>query len=159
MSNSNKDFQELKAAFEGKTIVSVDPPEAAEAIAKFTMSDGSCFRLHATDLGYWMESTIGKNQPYKSLETLLVDCYHYAYCNAINVEPYVVIAENQVEFHHHGKSFYIDRKFLNEWETKVITHPKAPVLLAYAAMMGDAWRVAFSNTSADCPKELVLPSL
>jgi hypothetical protein len=155
MSNNDKDFQTIKQAFLGKTVVSVDPPEADEAIAKFTMSDGSCFRLHATDLGYWIEQTVGVGQPYKSLETLFVDYYHCANVQEPTVE---ITPASLMLVSPAGNTFRIHRSCLNEWENKVVSHPQAEDLLAFAAVMGDVWRIVFS-VQYGCPEELALPPL
>jgi hypothetical protein len=43
------------------------------------MSDGSVFRLHATDLGFWVEDTIAPEASYPSLDMLFREYEHHTY--------------------------------------------------------------------------------
>lgn len=71
----NKSFLELKSLLEGQCIKEILPPDADEAICKFVLFNGKSFRLHATDLGFWIEGTANSNGFYSSLIDLVHD-YH-----------------------------------------------------------------------------------
>jgi len=75
----DKSFIQLKELLEGKTIKSVLPPDASEAICKFVLTNGKSFRLHATDLGFWIEGSSGDDGGYESLEDLLREYHHHEY--------------------------------------------------------------------------------
>ena len=159
---NNDSFKQLKSLFEGKIVVAVEPPNAAEAIAKFVMSDGSAFRLHATDLGYWIEPTLAdKSDTYKSLAMLFTD-YYQLECSgssgqAWDVEPMILINKDIVRLMapNNGNEYIINRSDMTEWENRVADHPKAMELFSFAASMGDCWRMAF-KTNYGCPEELAL---
>src|SRR5580692_3466813 len=81
-------FDELKKHFEGKTIVRVERPNAAEAIGKFVTSDGKAFILHATELGYWFRDTpASPTDPYDTLNNLM-EQYHHQVISAAMTTAY-----------------------------------------------------------------------
>jgi hypothetical protein len=164
-------FSSLKEYFEGKTVVSVDPPEAPEAIAKFTMSDGKAFRLHATDLGYWIEETIPSDGSHLGFDSLFNDYGHHYYnlqpqygfdtpYPSITVDGRVlqVVAAD-------GRVFKGDTNKFSLWEQFVCKHPDGLKLLVFASEMGDMWKTVFCRRQWDdevesdyfVPKELRLP--
>jgi hypothetical protein len=62
----NEMLQELRSRLVGKTILAIDPPRICEGICKITLTDGSAFKLCATDLGYWVEE-VRKRNPGKKM--------------------------------------------------------------------------------------------
>lgn len=93
---SDKSFQELKALFEGKRVIAVEPPNAEEPIAKFTLDDGIIFRLHATELGFWIEKTNAEGQPFPSLDAILLQYSHNQWACGGAVEPKVLITRDRM---------------------------------------------------------------
>lgn len=68
----NNSITELKNLLEGKTVLKIEEPHRDEAICNFILSDGTAFRLHATDLGFWTEGING----YQCLNDVMMDYAH-----------------------------------------------------------------------------------
>ena len=145
---SDKTLDKLRKLLEGKTIAKIEPPNASEAICRFVLTDGTAFRLHATDLGYWMEETEGPNG-YQSLHGLLTDYGHHSnsLLSQYNFDPpdaVIVREDKEVKFSAaDGKIFSISWDKLLPLEQKIINNPVGIKLLAEAAAMGDAWKIIF----------------
>jgi hypothetical protein len=157
MSNNNKEFKELQYLLEGKTIASIEPPNASEAIAKFVLTDGTAFRLHATDLGFWIEKTAG-TKGYPSLDAMMTDYYHYiSGQNLYDPDAVVNLNENNLEvMAPDGKLFTADITRFNEYDRRIATHPEGRKILAYGAPMGDMYLMYFvERNNPTCPKELL----
>jgi hypothetical protein len=153
---SHKVLEQLRSLLEGKTIVKVEAPNAAEAIAKFTMADGSAFRLHATDLGYWIEETIGsKTAGYPSLNALAIDYGHYMHDLTpqynFNPPPAEMIMEKEwiVFFTPDEKEFRIKLQCLSEVERNIVNHSFACAELCGYLAFGDMWSMPFLPNNAD----------
>ena len=154
-------LKELKTRLEGKTILRIDPPNAGEAICKFVLTDGSAFRLHATDLGYWVEEAEGPNG-YNSLNGLIIDYGHHMYnlLPKYDFDPphakITISSDDVIDFiAPDGKQFVICVKNLSDKEIAIISHPKGKKLLAEAAALGNYWRTAFRpHHNDECPEEL-----
>lgn len=161
----NKALEKLKQYLEGKTVISVDPPEASEAICKLTLSDGTAFRLHATDLGFWIEETSASNGKYHSLPALFLDFGHHQYNLEPKFEfdtppPKVSVKGNTIEVvAADERLFEVEIGRLGEWEQEMCKHPKAPELLASAITLNEMWKIAFSPRNEVCPPELYHPSI
>lgn len=162
----SKDYlAELRQRLLGKRIVAIDPPEAREAICKITTDDGKAFRLHATDLGWWMEDTIQPNGKYGSFHTLMQEYYNHSYELAPQYgfdvpEPTVTYENGKLTLTApDGKTFDLEDAHLTEWEMKVCAHKLGPRLIGFGALMGDAWRMAFRPGYAGCPPELYVPDM
>ena len=177
MFNNDKSFNELKLRLEGKTIVSIDPPNAGDGICKFILSDGACFRLHATDIGFWIEETHCSNGRYRSFSAIFIDYSHYVYdlesqyylrshannspiLGDYNVpSPKVYLTKNLLKIKAvDGKIFELERKYLNDYESMICNHPKALNLLKQAACFGYSWTFVFSKNNEKCPPELYDPN-
>jgi hypothetical protein len=129
----------------GKTIIAIDHDGASESIARFTMSDGVRFRLHATELGAWIERTSNVNEIYISLGDLLEDySKHYSALG----EDYnwdvpnakIKIADNILELKApDGRLFkgQIDKFVSND--QAVIKHKKGIKFLKTASKIGLGW--------------------
>lgn len=172
--NNKESFEKLKHLLEGKTISKIEPPEASEAICKFVMEDGSAFRLHATELGFWTEETIGiDNRFYKNLDQLIIDYDHYTYVlkpsynynlpAAKIVITHDVFSSEDVEeiinfIAPDNKSFSIKSKNLSKEELKIVRDPEGIKILSDAANMGVCWRMFFGK-NYDCPEHLKLVPL
>ena len=151
---------ELKNKMEGKVVIAVESSEICEVICKFVMSDGNAFRLHATDLGFWLEDTIVVGDKYNSFDMIFRD-YHYHHYNLGHKydydvpNPKIVIKNNTLIIKAvDGKIFEADINLLSEWECNVITHPRGIELITVAATFGDMWKIIFKEE--DCPLELKL---
>lgn len=165
MFDQSKDFQQLKTLLEGKTILKIEEPHVAEAICKFVMADGTAFRLHATDLGYWIEETVSGAQGYQSLDALINDYYHHTYGTAWNssgdVSPDFNNDGKILTFSApDGKHFDIAISRLTETETNIINNNKALYHLLDAFCLGGGiWMSQFSprqgpDLPANCYIEL-----
>src|SRR5271165_7683514 len=78
MYSNDKPLKQLQSLLEGKTIQSIEPPNASEAICRFVLTDGTSFRLHATELGFWIEGKAGV-KGYEDLDALMEDYGHHTY--------------------------------------------------------------------------------
>lgn len=134
-------LEALKKHMEGKTVVKVEPPQAPEAVCKFHMSDGSVFRLHATDLGSWVEETVRPDETYKSLDALFRDYGHHVYLSD-NQTPNVELRAHSVALTApDGRLFMAMHQDLSEADLKLISTRTADEF-AFAAELGDAWKMA-----------------
>ena len=164
MANNNNAFKELQSLLEGKTIQSIEPPNAAEAIAKFVLTDGTAFRLHATDLGFWIEKTAGA-KGYPSLDAMMTDYYHYVSSlweyNGDFPDALVNLNGNILEVvSPDGKTFTADITKFKEYDRRIATHPEGRKILAYGAIMGDMYLMYFlEKNNPTCPKELIKENL
>jgi hypothetical protein len=156
--NHKDSFDTLQSYFVGKTIQAVEPPDASACIARFILTDGTAFRLHATDLGYWIEDTAPKDGAYRSFNAAVIDYTHHMYSfKEYDVPlPKVEITDGTIWITAPDeRSFVIERKFLSEWEQKVANHPKGKELIVKAVAVGDYWRSIFFKENG-CPKEIAL---
>lgn len=135
-------LEALKQRMEGKTVVRIEPPQASEAICKFHMSDGSVFRLHATELGSWVEETVKADETYKSLDALFRDYGHHVY-HSDNQTPDVEMRAHSVAVTApDGRLFMAMHQDLSEADLKLISTRTAEEF-AFAAELGDCWKMAF----------------
>jgi hypothetical protein len=166
---SQRALARLKERLEGKTVVSVEDSDASEVIAKFTMSDGTAFRLHATDLGYWVEDTVSGNGRYRSFEAIFLDVgrhqdglqpqHDFRAPSPVAEIDGLVLRITTVD----GRTFEGDMSKFTDWERLVCEHPRGPWLIAFASEQGVMWKTAFHSRDWDsvdpeyrCPAELTL---
>ncbi len=179
------DFAQLKKHFEGQRVVRVEEPDARECIAKFVMDNGKAFRLHATDLGYWIEATVASDVDFFPTLTSLFQ--HYADdIRKSGHEPYPSNPKDMPAWERRGieaiekqdallkratisqtttvlivKSSPRAREYrmllenLTPQERKILDDKKGYKLLCQAAGLGDWWQSMFARNSG-CPKELVI---
>ena len=161
---SEQPLEELRRLLEGKTIKKVLLPNGSEAICRFVMEDGSSFRLHATDLGFWIEDTKGSSG-YNSLNSLIRDIYHNYNSDyeiiIINImdESLTFSVTDGLSSSTDDKIFTLKINKLTNGEKRIINHPKGIERLADAICVGDLWKIFFnknSQFSKDCPPELYL---
>ncbi len=148
----------LRALLVGKTIAAIESPNATEAICRFEMTDGTSFRLHATDLGAWIEKATRIGEPHKSLfgeAGIFSEYAHHVYYHD-NREPKGVdiTADKVTIIAQDGRAFTAKREDLTEDENKIVAHPEAARLLIEAADCGKAAEIVFSEDSYGCPPEL-----
>ena len=154
-------IQELGRRMCGKTVVSVEAPHADEAVALFVMSDGSRVRLHATELGAWVEDTkVG--ELYESLDMLMRDYGHhrshighdYGYQTP---EPLVSFSDGVLELEApDGRKFRgLVAKFKDE-DQRIVHHHDGFRVLATCSEQGDLWTVYLHHEEYPdiCPPEL-----
>jgi hypothetical protein len=155
-------LKDLQDRLVGKRIVAVEPANATEGVCLFKTDDGQSFRLHATDLGFWTEDTVGEDGYYPSLHALMVE---YSYHNhdispGYNYNPpdaKAVFKDGVLTVRSPKKrEFKIREAKLTPWELTVAKDKAGPRLLGFAALMGDAWRTPFTGSYEGCPKRLVL---
>jgi len=138
----DKSFKQLKELLEGKTIKSVLPPDASEAICKFVLTNGKSFRLHATDLGFWIEGSTGGDDRYESLEDLLRDYSHHEhdYLLVYGYDPpncIITCDEKTVIFKSpKEKSFKMNYSNLNSEEKECFKSDRGLKRLKFSANMG-----------------------
>lgn len=161
MPDNSKQLKQLQSLLEGKTIAAIEKPNAAEAIAKFVLTDGTAFRLHATELGFWIETTAGV-EGYNSLDDIMTDYGHYTYDlipkykfdlpdAIVNMNGFIleVIAPD-------GKVFTADTTKFNAYDQSIVNHPEGRKILAMYAAMGDMYATGFTTyINPTCPKELI----
>jgi hypothetical protein len=177
--NSNQNFKKLQELLEGKTILKIEDPNSGDAICKFVLSDGTAFRLHATELGFWTEEAPNNNGTYNSLTALLEDYSNYVYKIRGNYnskiwekyekidldpkddewyklsEPVIKIELDKYKFiYSDGKEFVGELNGLTDYEKLIFNNPKGLKLLATAAEMGNTWVLLFLKSNEDCPEEL-----
>ena len=139
----------LKELLVGKTIARVDDPGAREAICKVTCTDGSAFRLHATDLGFWTELTVAEGQGYTDLAVMVVDVEHYVYRLHHKVNPITVsiIDKSLTIKAPDGKCFKADIGHFDEWGQRVCAHRFAFNLIQNACEVGDGANFVFHHSN------------
>jgi hypothetical protein len=138
-------------------IVEISDPHIAESVAMFTLSDGSSFRLHATDLGAWIEETVPVGTSYRSLHDLLTDYYHHQYAlGSPLAEPIVTVEGDLLELQGEGRSFKGTISSFASEDQKLVRHTKGPALLAACATMGNLWAIFLNHNEYPdlCPPEL-----
>lgn len=146
---SDKSFQELKALFEGKRVIAVEPPNAEEAIAKFTLDDG-IFRLHATELGFWIEKTNAEGQPFPSLDAILLQYSHNQWACGGAVEPKVLITRDRMTLTTPDHpDLFVHIPSLAPWEQALCRLPEASSLFSDAALCGLFWHNVFKGSIQD----------
>lgn len=152
-------LDKLRRYLVGKTIVAVDPPEASEAICRITTNDGKVWRLHATELGFWIEDVLMPGMKADNLTTLLQEYYqHRHYESPVEYEPTVTIeGDVLVVVAFDGRRYEAFIPALNEWEQKIVKHPDGPKLISQAAGLGDYWTSVFREGIEGCPPELYYP--
>jgi hypothetical protein len=163
MANNNNAFKELQSLLEGKTIAAIEPPNAAEAIAKFVLTDGTAFRLHATDLGFWIEKTAGI-KGYPSLDAMMTDYYHHIDTENLPSKYAWDLPDAIVNLNGNilevmapdGKLFTADITKFKEYDRRIANHPEGRKILAYGACMGDMYLMYFvEKNNPECPKEIL----
>jgi hypothetical protein len=165
---ANKDWWDehlapLRERLVGKTIEALEPPDCRDAICRVDLSDGTSFRLHATDLGFWVEDTVRSGGMYRSIGAACGDYgrHHYALESASNFKkkirgPKVLAGIDVIEaIAPDGREFRISVLDLPAWDRKVAGHPKGLKLIAKALFMGSMWNLAFFERSG-CPSEISL---
>lgn len=172
----SKQIKELRSLLEGKTIQKIKDSKAPESICTFVMSDGSSFRLHATDLGFWIEETCNYNGRYSSLNALITDYGNHVmhltneYNRSINIkydynppdgayylalDAKIIIDSDNCKFiAPDGKEFIGNLSKFSNYERKILLHSKGQKILAEWAVMGNYWTMMFNNSNKDCPEEL-----
>jgi hypothetical protein len=176
-------LEKLRLLLEGKTILKVEKPNAPEAICKFVLSDGTAFRLHATDLGFWIEGSVHDDGVYNNLTDLLVDYSNHtrfieheknreiedhfnydvpegAYYESPPANIFINIDADQnyqcLFIAPDGKEFRGNIYSFSEYEKKLFlfSKGKGKEILSEAAILGNAWTLLFSKNNEDCPAEL-----
>lgn len=146
---------ELKEKLEGKTVKLVEPIIDKECICRFVLTDGTSFRLYATDLGAWIEDDVNVDGiTYNSLNSL-IRAYEIKFDdskpNILNDGEYLVIS-------HGDKVFRVRLCYLSIHETTIINHKIGLGLLAEAIIQGDWWTGYFCNgifRGKNIPDELI----
>lgn len=149
------EFDKLKSLLENKKIIKVEDPKVSECICKFTMEDGSSFRLHATDLGFWIEETVSNNNEYQSLNSLMNDINKLS--DSYNQEKAEIIKfNNKFIFSLLNKDYIIDEKNLSEKEKFILNSDIGKNILIDAIETGPFWKSRFSSYNDDCPEEFYI---
>jgi hypothetical protein len=133
--------------------------------AKFVFTDGSAYKLYATDLGYWIEKTMSHQDKYhEDFETLFGDIDSFTYDS--DELPEVKIENNILYITVEKKNtFKANIEKLSAWEKLVCNHPMGMILISLAAYMGKMWKSVFSKKptltfeleEVNCPEELQIP--
>ena len=156
-------LQQLRSLLEGKTIAKIEEPGVSEAIAKFVMTDGSAFRLHATELGFWIEGTIASpDSDYPSLTALAVDYCHHAYSSNRDYDdtPATIVLENdRVAFFAPDDTAYsVKLTSLTATELNILHHQSSCKVLLDSLILGEAWTTLFlkRNATKDIPDNCII---
>lgn len=142
--NNDEAFELLKNNLEGKTIKRIDPSNAEAGICKFVLDDDTVFRLHANDLGYWIEDCIHEDGQYKSLTALINDIYNENISLFNKSKNFVKINNNNDIYTFSTKSnkqYMIDFNCLKDFEKDIIKNKKKR--LEEASELGQFWAAAF----------------
>lgn len=153
-------LDDLRTRMVGKSVVSIEPPGVSEAICKFIMDDGSAFRLHATELGFWIEDTVATSETlYSNLDGLHKDFEHHTW-GIPNYDfetkgPKIVVINNTLIVEtNDGRQFKADITKFNKWERSICSHSKGLKLLKSSLINFLNWKLNFSDRNKKCPKEL-----
>lgn len=149
---------DLKKLLEGKTVLRVEEPLAPECICKITLTDGTAFRLFATDLGFWMQETVAEGGPYKSLSMLFMDVNNFMYTQSTDgYETEVSVEGDTLKVLASGKTFEVSIPSLDEWGQKVCRHASRDQLIRSSCELGELYNIVFKEDNDLCPPELRLP--
>jgi hypothetical protein len=143
----SKQLTKLKNLLEGKTILSVEEATVDEGICKITTTEGSCFNLCATDLGFWIKETVVEGAKYKSLLNLFSD-YDDLILSASSLDDaptLVVVTEDTLRVTTPIKVFEVDISALSEWEKRVVRHRNGAKIISIACQIGEMWMCIFRN--------------
>ena len=158
---SDNSFNDLKATFEGRTVIKVENSVAPESIAKFVFSDGTGTTLFATELGYWLKALPAKTG-HTSLTSLFGE-YHdetYYEWKSFDECPYISINSDRLLVSYKSRTFVGNINALHKAEKRIIDHPKGLAYLETCAVMGDCWAMGFRKIGGDapdgCPEELLI---
>lgn len=168
--DNDETFQKLRARFEGKTVLKVEPPRRgldSECVARFTMSDGEAFSLHATELGCWTKDIVATGDKYSDLKTVFLDCGNYLYAahNFVDGElqkPTVTIQGDDRSIltikTFDGRRFVADISRFPNWDRTVALHDRGPELIAQGCTSTEFWKLVFGPKNDRCPPELYFHS-
>lgn len=151
----NEALDQLRSLLEGHKVVHVLPPHAPEAICKLVLDNGTAFRLHATDLGFWIEKTVvSPDTVYQDMNSLVHDFYHYTYCFPYDDRTAsATVADNLLTITaRDGTQFRGDVSKFSDWEQLVLNDTQGLPLFQECLAMGDLWRLGF--TQGECPDHL-----
>lgn len=152
--------EQLADLLVGKIITAISSPVAAsECICQFTMADGSQFRLHATDLGAWIEKAPGTDGLSDSLDALIGEYSHYSYHirTDFDFDPHVFLKDDVLTITAmDGKEFKGKVSSFSAEDRMIVNHKKGPKLISKAAPMGGYWRSMLNHKYYPdvCPEEL-----
>lgn len=153
------EFDKLKSFLEGATIVKIEEPNAPEAICKFVLQDGTAFRLHATELFFWIEETSPEGK-YSSLDVLIKDLSHHMFFDLGFSDEDISISKsrrnNKFIFSIRDKEFIIAEGDLSEVQKIILNSDIGINLLKEAIPTGDFWKINFCVKNKDCPPEFYL---
>jgi hypothetical protein len=156
------DLEILNKHFAGKTIVRVERPsiDVSECIGQFVCTDGSVFRLHANDLGVWINGTPDElpdqTYDYKDFDKFVEGLSQQIYQTRREVKIELIEGVVRVSTGE-GSNFNINFSDLSEEIQKIIMHPKGNLMMLRGIMsLGKDWRMHFTINHG-CPEELLLP--
>jgi len=156
-------IEQLQNRLVGKIIKAVEPSNGLEALCKFSMSDGSSFRLHATDLGAWIEEDVTDEGYYPNIDSLARAVYAYRYNLNHEAKSFANIIDNRTIVVDVGDGTLLKIKRYNKdkWEQQILNHPDVCHFLPRALEFGDMWKNLFRPNNMECfegelpiPKEL-----
>ncbi|OHD23351.1 MAG: hypothetical protein A2Y38_10425 [Spirochaetes bacterium GWB1_59_5] len=147
-------LEKLREFLVGKTVQAVDATTETESIFRITLTDDTCIRVHATELGWWIEGTAPPGGVYRGLTGLFCDYGHHHY----EIEPDLDFDVPEPTLEIDGLRVKVvsakGRAFLavaeTEWEQKLLGHP---LWLGHALRAGDLWRTAFRGPSSEWASE------
>lgn len=145
----NKQFLKLQDLMQGKTVISVESAIGEGGIATFKMSDGNVFRIHATDLGFWIEETANTSGEYTIFNNLLIDMYRHFYSLQFDNKystpnPSVVKLDDLLMFEFiDGKIFEFKYKYLSDFSKEILSLPEGIDIFADMVTLGDCCNLVF----------------
>ena len=147
----SEQLTKLRILLEGKTISSVEGATVDEGVCKITTTEGSCFNLCATDLGFWIRETVVEGAKYKSLSHLASD-YDDLILSASSLEDaptLVVVSGDTLRVTSSiGKVFEVDIEALSDWEKRIVRHRNGAKIISLVCQVGDMWKCIFKNPEA-----------
>jgi hypothetical protein len=158
---SDNSFNDLKATFEGRTVLRVEHSPASESIAKFIFSDGTGTTLFATELGYWLKALPAKTG-HTSLTSLFDEFYDETRWQWLNYDerPEIARDNDKLLVCYGGKAFVANIAAMHKAEQRIIDHPQGLSYLETCAAMGDCWIMGFRKMGGEppdgCPEELLI---
>lgn len=156
--------QHLSQLLVNKNVVAVELTDVGEGdVALFVLSDGTRFRIHATDLGAWVEETEFTDGLYRSLNALIVDYHHHTYRLAPKYnfdlpKPKVTFCEEGIlELEApDGRIFRGKVSAFAEEDQRLVCHSSGSEILASVADSGNIWTSFLNHKRFPdlCPIEL-----
>jgi hypothetical protein len=150
MRRADQFVAEVVKRLAGKVVWGVESSPADSALCRIITSDGKSFRIHATELGSWVEDDASVEGDYPSIAALSLAVGGHRERKSreagLNELPPATAVLMNGTIHvdaGDGTLFSIKQTARDEWDRKVLSHPDVLKFIARVAMSSDMWMTWF----------------